>query len=331
VIAQLDSSYIRIRPWKIWSRMISYLLFEGRPLTTRGRWINPFVFLFLKTGKRLPIFKRVKKPIFIIGTGRSGTTMLGKILSIHRDVGWLNEPKALWHVAYPEEDLIGNYSDGNAFYTLTEKHVAPEIKKSLHTLYSLYLTITFSNRVLDKYPELIFKVPFVKAIFPDAKFIFLIRNGWDACQSVNAWSKRFGKESESETVDWWGINRRKWRLLVEQVLPDYQDLYPHKEQIFNWTDQRQMAALEWIVTMREGLKIIERFPHDVLKVHYEDLVQNFSEEIMRIIKFLELESDNCVLSYGKNILKPLSHYEPFNLNPEIEKPFLEVMEKLGYL
>ncbi len=331
MIAQLDSSYISLRPWKLWSRMIAYFLFEGRPLTTRGRCINPFVFLFLKIGKRLPILKPIKKPIFIIGTGRSGTTLLGKILSIHKDVGWLNEPKALWHVGYPQEDLVGNYSIGPSFYRLTEKDVTNEIRNSLHKLYSLYLTVSFSNRVLDKYPELIFRLPFIKTIFPDAKFIFLVRNGWDACQSVNTWSERFGKKSESKVLDWWGIDRRKWRLLVEQILPDHPDLYSHKDEICNWTDQRQMAAVEWIVTMREGLEIVARYPYDVLKVHYENLILNFSEEITRIIKFLELEGDNYVLLYGKKILKSLHPYERFRLNTVIERPFLEIMERFGYL
>lgn len=330
MIAQLDSSYIRIRPYKLWSRMITYLFFEGRPLTTRGRWINYFVFRFLKIAKSLPLIKKVKKPIFIIGTGRSGTTMLGKILSIHREIGWLNEPKALWHMVYPYEDLIGNYSNGPAFYRLSEKDVTDEVTEALHRLYGLYLTVTFSERVLDKYPELIFRLPFIKAIFPDAKFIFLVRDGWDSCQSINIWSQRFGKRSALEIQDWWGHNRRKWRLLVEQILPDHNDLYCHKDEMVHWNDQLQMAALEWILTMREGIRMIERFPDDIIKVHYEVLVQDFPEEIKRIIQFLELQDDEAVLLYGKKILKPLSHYPSFKLNQAIEKPFFETLEKLGY-
>ncbi len=100
--AQLDSLYIRTRPTKAVSRLISYALFEGRPLTTRGRWINPLVFALSGTLKTLPQIKKVKKPIFIIGMGRSGTTILGVVMSMHRDVGFLNEPKALWHSIYPQ-------------------------------------------------------------------------------------------------------------------------------------------------------------------------------------------------------------------------------------
>ena len=33
---------------------------------------------------------RIKKPIFIIGSGRSGTTILYKLLSIHPEVCWFS-------------------------------------------------------------------------------------------------------------------------------------------------------------------------------------------------------------------------------------------------
>jgi hypothetical protein len=75
MIAQLDPNYIRMRPTKAVTRLISYALFEGRPLTTKGRWINPLVFSLFALEKRLPLLNKVKRPMFIVGTGRSGTTI----------------------------------------------------------------------------------------------------------------------------------------------------------------------------------------------------------------------------------------------------------------
>ena len=109
MIAQLDNLFIRLSKKKTFTRIISYLFYEGRPLTTKGRWINPLVFFWYKIQKILPFSKKVSKPIFIIGTGRSGTTVLGLTLGIHEDVGFLNEPKALWSYLYPKDDIIGSY------------------------------------------------------------------------------------------------------------------------------------------------------------------------------------------------------------------------------
>ena len=88
MIAQINPLYIKTRPTKVLTRLISYAFFEGRPVTTKGRWINPLVFSILKE-KRSPQTivntNPLKKPIFILGTGRSGTTILGIVLSMHRE------------------------------------------------------------------------------------------------------------------------------------------------------------------------------------------------------------------------------------------------------
>ena len=47
MVAQLDSLYIKTRPTKVVSRLISYGLFEGRPLTTGDdgliHWSLPYL------------------------------------------------------------------------------------------------------------------------------------------------------------------------------------------------------------------------------------------------------------------------------------------------
>ena len=218
MIAQINNEYIKARPSKLYSRLLSYALFEGRPLTTRGRWINSLIFFLFWIEKKLPLMKKVQKPTFILGTGRSGTTILGILLSMHKQVGFLNEPKALWHSVNQHEDLIGSYTMEDAHYFLNADDADDKQKKEIHKLFGAYLRTTFSQRVVDKYPELIFRVPYVKELFPDAKFLFLVRNGWDTCGSINYWSERLGKASETETHDWWGRDNRKWNLLVEQVI-----------------------------------------------------------------------------------------------------------------
>lgn len=331
MIAQLDSLYIRTRPWKLWSRLLSYGLFEGRPLTTRGRWINPLVFAHFAIEKHLPQFRRVEKPVFILGTGRSGTTILGIALSMHRQVGFLNEPKALWHAIHPDEDLIGSYSRGNANYRLNEREANDDMRRVAHRLFGAYLAATFSSRVVDKYPELIFRVPFVKALFPDAKFLFLVRNGWDTCHSIEGWSARLGEQVGGESHDWWGVNRRKWNLLVEQIVPEHPDLADHAGAMWNWTRQTDMAAVEWIVTMREGLRLMQEYPAEVMRVDYEMLCRNPRQMMQEITAFLELAPDDeAFLNYASQTLTPIPDKQPFELSPLIADAFAETMNRLGY-
>jgi hypothetical protein len=329
MIAQLNSSYIKTRPLKVYNRVMSYALFEGRPLTTSGRWINPLVFSLLSASKLSPIKKKVEKPIFILGIGRSGTTLLGTLMSMHRSVGFLNEPKAIWHSIYPKEDLIGSYTDQEAHYKLGEDSVTDKMIHEAHQIYGTYLMIVGAKRVVDKYPELVFRTDFVRKIFPDARFVFLARNGWNTCSSIDNWSRVNGVRQNEETHDWWGKDNRKWQLLLKQIVSDDPELGPQIDAISSISDQPNMAAVEWMLTMEEGLRLTQTDPNSLM-VRYEELTQNPVAELKRICEFCDLTHDEKLFNYSKKVVKPVPDKEHFDLNGCITGKFYRVMDELGY-
>lgn len=330
MVAQLDNLYIKTRPTKALSRLISYAIFEGRPLTTKGQWINPLIFKFFAIAQGLPQLKKVEKPIFIIGTGRSGTTILGVVLSLHKQVGFLNEPKALWHAIYPKEDLIGSYSQGDTRYRLETGDVTNLATHTAHRLFGTYLTAVGSSRLVDKYPELIFRVPFVRQIFPDAKFIFLVRNGWDTCLSIDGWSKLLGTNVQNDTHDWWGLNNRKWHLLIEQIAATNSVFEHNLETIKGYSNHTHMAAVEWILTMQEGLKLVEQFPEVVYLLKYEELVAQPENSLKQLLDFCELPLDKKMVYYAKKTLNNRQNNRVFSLPPELAPLFEQTMTALGY-
>jgi len=330
VVAQIDGNYFRARPTKVVSRLLSYALFEGRPLTVRGQWINPIVFAQLAVWKHLPQTRKVKKPIFILGAGRSGTTILGVLLSMHRDVGFLNEPKAMWHTIHPHEDVIGSYDRGVASYRLGVQDATPEVCQTAHKLFGGYLLSTLSSRVADKYPELIFRVPFVREIFPDARFIFLIRDGWETCASINSWSKRHGETRDGETHDWWGINQRKWHLMLDQLVAPDPYFANAIEAIRGFNRHLDMAATEWVVTMREGSRVKREYGSAVYLLKYEDLVRAPETTLGKLLNFCELPADDRFLRYAMVTLQPAKPHTPYDLHQAILPLFRETLSDLGY-
>ncbi len=331
MIAQLNSNYIKTRPLKALTRLISYAFFEGRPATTKGRWINPFVLSLLKGishSKRQ--FKPVKQPTFILGIGRSGTTILGIVLSMHQDVGYLNEPKAIWHLIYPKEDVIGSYSQGEGFYRLTSEDANSDMRQQANQIFGAYLSCTFSRRLVDKYPELIFRVDFVKSLFPDARFIFLIRNGWDTCHSIAAWSERHGIYNNDETHDWWGVNNRKWDLLVEQLVYTNADFQEVAEEVSKLNQHLDKAVVEWIVTMQEGIRLLESDSECIYTVRFEELTTNPDEVLPKLCEFCDLHLDTTFLEYARNTLHPIPPREQFDIHPMIAPLFNDTMARLGY-
>lgn len=330
MIAQLDKEQIRLRPSRAIARIISHILLQGRPLTTKGRWLNNFLLLQFAIVKKLPQIKTVQKPIFILGTGRSGTTILGKLLSLHPHVCFLNEPKAMWHAIHPAEDLIGSYSRGPASYRLREKDATQTIINATHRLYGYALAITHSRRVLDKYPELIFRIPFIKTIFPDAKLLFLVRNGWDTCQSIDTWSQNEAISVNQEQHDWWGANQRKWKLLLRDVVSTHPVLGKRLDKIQNFRRQIDMGAVEWIVTMQEGLNQLANYPQDMLQLHYEQLISEPQKSLVQLLDFCDLPKDQLLLKYAQQTLRANSTKKPVTLHPAIAQQFEEIMDQLGY-
>ncbi len=330
MIAQLDSRYVRTRPARALSRLVSYAFFEGRPLTTRGRWINPLLMPFARAIANRSKEGFVDRPVFILGSGRTGTTVLGKILSLHRSVGFLNEPKLMWHAAYPGEDLNGNYGEEPAQYRLdgadADEHVAACIKN----LYSTYLSVTRNTRIVDKYPELIFRAAFVKQIFPDSRFIVLTRNGYDTCRSVSAWSEAHKESHDDSNIDWWGRNNRKWIYLVDQLVRSNETLRSSAGEIAHFTDPDNMAAVEWMLSTKEGLTLVQDYQDSTIRLRYEKLVSSPERVIPELLDFCGLSHDPVVVNYATASLKEKPTGRPIQLHPLIDNYFHQVMSESGY-
>ena len=330
MIAQLDKDYIKTRPLKVWNRLISYAFFEGRPVLTAGRWINPLVFGLFELEKKLPQLKKVNQPIFILGTGRSGTTLLGMLLSMHKSASYLNEPKALWHSVFPYEDIIGNYSSTKARYRLGADDVKAGVIKNAHKLYGFYLRFLGSDRVVDKYPELIFRMEFVKAIFPDAKFLFIVRNGYDTCVSIDTWSAKKGKSGEHETTDWWGKDRRKWNLLIDEVAQQDDLLGKCHDELRKLKDHKNMAAVEWYLSMKEGAKLLEERTENIHLIKFEELTHHPIKTLQSIVEYLQLPEDQKMLQYAHKIVRPVGKKKKFELHPCLLQGFEEMMRYYHY-
>lgn len=337
MIAQLDREYLALSKARALRRVLAWLLFEGRPLTTRGRWINPLVFAWLRLLAFLPALRRVQAPVFIVGTGRSGTTLLGVLLSMHRDVGFLNEPKAIWRGAYADEDLVGNWGVAAARYRFGAADATPRARRALQRRYGGWLRFSGTTRLVDKYPELIFRLPLLLALFPDARVVWLQRNGDDTCRSVVNWSTQHGSERDGQREDWWGLDGRKWRLLVDEVAATDADFAPHLAWLRSEASPLDRAAVEWMLAMREGLRLQTRLGPALVTVRYEDLQRAPRATLQALCAACALPDDEMALCYAERVVRggegesgtaarPVADL----LDPRLRPLYAAVSAQLGY-
>lgn len=334
MVAQLDDPYkSRLGAARIARRVASWAMFEGRPHTTKGQWFNPVVFGLLRTMSAVPGKPSLDRPIFVTGLGRSGTTILGKLFSAHPDVGFLNEPKAIWSLIAPDSDVCADYVASGGRFRLGANDASQTKSQLAHRLFSRYLSMVGAKRLVDKYPELVFRLDFVRALLPDAKLVFITRHGRDACQSIALWSTRKGTNSDSpdeQTEDWWGRDGVKWRYLMDELVkPDsrYAGIAGLEE---NGLSEVERAAIEWLVTTEAGLDWEQDNPGQIIRVVYEELATDPQTVIPAMLTACELSIDQDLLDYAGEVLNPPPLREDPELCDEIKQQFDRVLVRAGY-
>jgi Sulfotransferase family len=241
--------------------------------------------LFRELYSRLP-FPGISNPIFIIGCGRSGTTILGTSLSTHRNVTYLNEPRSLWFSAFPETDIwTSKASVRNGRLSLTEADVDSKKSRKLSRLFR-FETIRSRRPVLvEKLPVNTFRLEFIHRIFRDALFIHIFRNGLEVASSI---------ENESNKGNWFGAQSYKWSQLADYAkgkaetsgLPALCTTY------------RDMGLLEWRLSTEAAVAFLRRLPDTTFaEISYDEFVAHPVETVLQLQAFIGVERDPNVAKF----------------------------------
>ena len=113
--------------------------------------------------------------IFIVGSPRSGTTILGEVLNLHREINQWHEPYFIWDKFFrlaPDDQR-------------TAEDATQEVIKYVTRQCNRYHRKTRFCFLVDKSPRNSLKIPFVRKIFPEARFIHIVRDGRDTALSIN--------------------------------------------------------------------------------------------------------------------------------------------------
>ncbi|MCH7576022.1 MAG: sulfotransferase [Candidatus Marinimicrobia bacterium] len=110
---------------------------------------------------------------FIVGVARSGSSILGELIAAHPQVDYLFEVHQIWEVGG---------AGINASHRLTAEHATPQVAKAIQTWFAERQTP--DRLLLEKNPRNVLRIPYLRAIFPEARIIHLVRDGRDAACSM---------------------------------------------------------------------------------------------------------------------------------------------------
>lgn len=118
---------------------------------------------------------------FIVGSGRSGTTLLGDILDLHPLICCWYEPYFILDRYFrraPNDCRVAGEANDN-------------VKRHVIRAFDHYRKSRKCQTVVDKSPRNSLKISFLLEIFPKAKFIHMVRDGRDVTLSIyKEWQKR---------------------------------------------------------------------------------------------------------------------------------------------
>jgi hypothetical protein len=222
--------------------------------------------------------------LFVLGTGRCGSTLLEQILATHPEIGWVSDlPRRLARAGRALRlrrrsetyDLLGQQVSPmlvDPFRDLTAEDAAPWLERRLRRF--------FEDRARrESRPVFMYKFTgwprarLLATIFPEAKFVHVVRDGrsvansyvqvrwWQGYRGVPGWT--FGHLSEQESKQW-EATKYSWPYL---------------------------AGLEWkrLMDAFEAARS-EIGPERWLDVRYEDLVLRPTEETTAVLRFTGLDA-----------------------------------------
>ena len=271
----------------------------------------------------MPLNEKLNAPIFIIGSGSSGTSVLSKVLETHRDVYSAKEADEVWYIASKKTNLR-RYDIKGRFY-FDELDFNKCQAERINRIFCHILKNAKKRRFLEKTPHNLYRVRWVKKLFPDAKFINIIRSGKDFVRSIK---KRNRDEQAPGAYPgwWWRKDDYIWHAYKAMFLESHPEYSGIVKDVLN---DENRAAVQWINAM-ESKNIESLSKENCLTLKYEDLIENPESALRRIYGFAELEYDENPVRFAKRHLKrPIYSGEP-RLTPEIKKIFNEYSKLYGY-
>lgn len=229
---------------------------------------------------------RICSPVFIVGCGRSGTTILGNSLSKHGSITYLNEPRHLWFSAFPETDIwTSKARSRNGKLFLTEADVDFRKGKKLSRLFRLATILKGRRILIEKLPINNFRLNFIQKIFPDARFIHIYRNGLEVARSI---------EKRSEKGRWFGAHSYKWEMLVDYA----RNSDDTKNLPELCTTHYDMGLLEWRLSTEAVVGFLRRLQDAAfLETSYDEFIDDPVETISKILVFIGVDRDPNVETF----------------------------------
>lgn len=246
------------------------------------------------------------RPIILIGAHRSGTTWMGQVLARHPKVAYWEEPRHIWtwgNGATPDDVLTG-------------ADAAPRVVEHIRAAFEKFTRERGAERFAEKTPSNCLRIPFIRAVFPDAKIILLLRDGRSVLRST-AEIMRTGvpvgrvwrRAIETPLRDWPAQAPRAVATISRRLRRKPMDYWgPRPPGWREWVGADPgpvVLAKQWAGSINAALDAAESIPGDrLVRLAYEALMEQPREQMRRVVDFLELPEADALVEHVAQTADP---------------------------
>jgi hypothetical protein len=215
------------------------------------------------------IYSRLKRPVFVVGAARSGTSFLGDSIGRISEISYHREP--------PATKAAGRYVYQNLWSYRRSRLFFSSIYRML-----LWMEKDGDLRFSEKTPTNVFLIPFLARTFPDSQFIHIIRDGRDAASSHMRKPWLRAEDAFSGEREPGGYLNGPWpKFWVE----------PERRDEFLRTSDARRMAWAWRRYTEAGQAQADVLgPERYHELRYENLVRDPDAEGEMILDFLGIDS-----------------------------------------
>jgi hypothetical protein len=224
--------------------------------------------------------------VFIVGCPRSGTTLLRHIVGAHPQIAiapeahwiplWFEKRRGLMPDGLVTPELVSELLTHNKFalFGLGGEALMSLVGSGQPISYAAFVTGIFDvygeargkKVVGNKTPDSVRRIETLHTLWPEARFVHLIRDGRDVALSLMNWPRV--------------------RTKTPGTFPTWKD------------DPVSTAALWWELNVRRGREAGEALgPELYRELRYESLVAHPAQECATLCEFLGLAYDEAMLHY----------------------------------
>jgi len=237
------------------------------------------------------------QPIIIIGAARSGTNMLRDMMTQFAGYG-----------TWPCDEINLIWRHGNKDYPsdeLTAKHATPNVSRYIRGAFDKLATQGALTHVVEKTCANSLRVSFVDAIFPDAKYVFLVRDGRDAAASAmkrwvkpNSMAYTLAKLKFAPPVDipYYALgflSNQIYRLRSsEKRLGTWGPIFQGLREYASTHTLAEVCAMQWVKSVELADRDFASIaPDRVHRMRYEDVAIDPVKSMTALSAFLNVEMD----------------------------------------